>query len=333
MKRAPLFLFVISLAIQLSGCSSIFDDYKSKGDREKEQISKEVIENLEGAIIYRDDNYGLYKKIPGSSNVKLSSQCYSSPKFSNDGSLIAYIGIEPALVSEFNLKICDTNGNEKYSWLLGRSDEMHGSFRGITWSPDANYIAVLKDYNEVIYVDVSSGEMLIVKLVNTEGYFFSAIAWNPINNKIALAETYSDFFYRKDEINSNIWMIEAFSKDPHEGQNKPIYSTKGSPIITISHLDWSPDGSMLVYSEDDFGSIFTINSDGSNNQEIILKGVYEGESIYGYAPCWMSNNEQIIFYGSKAVKLWTMYNGLFVTDINGSYKVDLDIAGWFPDCF
>lgn len=333
MKKYHLFPFVISLAIQLSGCSSILDDYKSKEDLEKEQISMEVIENLDGTIIYRSDYYDLYKKIPGLSNVKLSTQCYASPKFSNDGSLIAFIGIETAVVSQFYLKICDTNGNEKHSWLLGRSDEIYGNFRGITWSPDASYVAVLKDYDEIIYIEVSSGEMLSVKLVSTGGYHFTALAWNPVNNKIALAETYSDYFSRTDEINSSIWMIEAFDKDPHEGNNKPIYSTVGNSIITIFHLDWSPDGSMLVYSEDDFGPIYTINSDGSNNKEVVLKGVYEGEDIYGYAPCWMSNNEQIIFYGSKAVKLGTMYNGLFVTDINGSYKVDLDIAGWFPDCF
>lgn len=128
-------------------------------------------------------------------------------------------------------------------------------------------------------------------------------------------------------------MLEAYTNDPHKDPTNLLVKNSDPSILSINYLDWSKDGTMLTYSGYEKGSIYIVNSDGTGNQKIITKPPFENKTVYGFAPCWMSNNKQIIFVGVREVSESTLDLGLFVTDIHGTFNIDLNISGLYPDCY
>ena len=128
-------------------------------------------------------------------------------------------------------------------------------------------------------------------------------------------------------------MLEPYKNDPHLAPNYLLVKNSDTSMMSINYLDWSMDGTMLTYSGYGTGSIYIVNFDGTGNQKIITKPPFENKMVYGFAPCWMSNNKQIIFVGVKGVSGSTLILGLFVTDIDGTYNIDINITGLYPDCY
>lgn len=281
-----------------------------------------VIADLNGEVIYISDTYDLRKKKLGGPDILLGKNIQKQPKWSVDGTRIACLTLELSNnVSSWYLKIYDQDGKELYNFLLGPWTTL-GNFKGISWSPDSKSIVVLAT-NGIYYVNSTSGEINAVQMSVNPGFTYAAIAWNPSDNKIAIAENYTTLWERK-EVNYNIWVFDPFSNDPHNNQGNLKYSDKNELISTVSYLDWSSDGSKLVYSGSDLhSSIHIINADGTGIRKINFKG---------YAPCWMSNNKQIIYTGITKVQKFEYIQGLMVTDMDEVYEIDLKISGKLPDC-
>jgi hypothetical protein len=277
---------------------------------------------LNGEIIYVSDNNDIHKKKLGGQDILLGKNSQNQPKWSADGTRIACLTMESSDGASLRgLKIYGKDGNELNDFLLNPNTNL-GILKGLSWSPDSKSIAVLAT-NGIYYVNATSGEINAVKMTVNPGFTYAAIAWNPSDNKIAIAENYSSFWERK-EVNYNIWIFDAYSTHPHDNPGSLKYYDKNEPISTVSYLDWSSDGSKLVYSgSSTYDYMYIINADGSGNRKIKARGM---------APCWMSNNRQIIYTGVTNVENTRLILGLFVTDMDDSYEIDLNIKGMWPDC-
>jgi Tol biopolymer transport system component len=160
------------------------------------------------------------------------------------------------------------------------------------------------------------------------GEYYISAAWKPASNKIAISLRIGDAW--SGNIVNSIWLFDAFGNDPREYQENLLVTT--SVTGTIEYMDWSIDGSMLAYSEGNvYSRIYVVNSDGTGNQEIILKDLYKDDELRGYAPSWAPGNKQIVFTGITGVSGTTLIPGLFVTETNGSYLVDIKTPGELPD--
>jgi len=310
-----------------AGCQKSADTHQ-----ERDEIRQEVIASLKGEILF--SNYSSIYKASAKSggtatlmgtNVHLDVR----QKWSTDGLKIAYIKATE-LVNDCYLVIADKNGLIQHEWLLGNFSSL-SPLRDLTWAPDDQIIAVLAK-NKIIYCTVASGNLTNHQLVPTPGFAFSSIAWWPKGNKIALAEGMETIFTSQD-YNNYIWMLEAYEKDPHQAPSHLLVTNSDPSLFRIHHLDWSKDGMMLTYSEDGMGSIYTVHSDGTGNQKITSKPPLKEKAVYGFAPSWMPDNQQIVYVGVKGVSGSTLIFGLFVTDLHGTYNVALNITGRNPDCY
>jgi WD40 repeat protein len=303
-------MFIILLpALLIVGC-------KKDNESDLEKLSIEVRASLEGEVIFYNNN-SIYKTNPksGGSGSLIAQNVGSQNvlKWSPEGLKVAYLKFED---SNWFLVIISREGVSEQEWIL---ENPFDGFRGITWSTDGNTIACLsRNGTQIIYFEVASGKYTTTELINRPGYFYSSIAWWPKGNKIAIAEG----FY--------IWLLTPYETNPTKDPVNLLASTIGS----IESMDWNSDGSMLAYSGGTFyDPIYIVNSDGTGNHQIILKSSDPSKILTGIGPCWMSNNKQIIYTGVTGVDGSTLIPGLFVTDVDGSYKVDLNIAGMHPDCY
>lgn len=328
MKKPHTHLF--SKVLLLITLFSFGCEKSSNTDQKREEISQEVRASLDGEILFSMNN-SIFKATAksGGSGTLMGTKVYESvrQKWSSDGSRIAYIKITE-LVNDCFLVISDKNGMIQHEWLLGTFSSL-SPLQDLTWSPDGTTIALLAS-NKIIYIKVASGNLTTYQLVPTTGFAFSSVAWCPKGNKIAISEG-RWHLYSSEDGNQYIWMLEAYEKDPHKAPSHLLVTNSDPSMTNIRHLDWSMDGTMLAYSGSGTGSIYIVHSDGTGNQEITVKHPFEGKAVYGFAPCWMSNNKQIIYVGMKGD--WTTNLGLFVTDIQGTYNVDINISGLYPDCY
>lgn len=328
MKLLNLSNVLLLLTLFSVGCEMTGNDT----DEERDKISREVKTSLEGEILFSKDN-SIYKTTAksGGLGILISTLAYNGvrQKWSPDGSMFAYIRIT-AIENDRYLVICNKDGVRLHEWLFGTYNTLI-SLRDITWSPDGKTIAVLAS-NKIIYIDVAMGKLTTTQLYPNPGFTFWSAAWWPKGNKIAISEGREGLLFSEDG-NQYIWMLEAYGNDPHKDPTNLLVKNSDPSMLSINYLDWSKDGKMLTYSGYSKGSIYIVNSDGTGNQKIISKHPFENKTVYGFAPCWMSNNKQIIFVGVTGVSGSTLVLGLFVTDINGTYNIDINIPGLYPDCY
>lgn len=297
------FYFILFVTISCSENNNDDDDI----EKEKQRIISEVKSNLTGEIAYLSTtNYRVSKSSYHSNSFQLDMPSIGSPKWSPDGKMIAFLTSETGNIF---VKIFNKDGVENKSLLLAPANQV--SPRTLTWSPDGNTIAVLSSTFEITYLNITSSIKSKIQIDNDFSNTLT-IAWCPKNNKIAIAQLLS------------ISMIPPFVDNPPK---ELLVNT------TADYLDWTSDGSKLVYSGSGYGSIYTVNVDGSENQKIVSKGVFATKKVMGYAPSWMANGEQIVYTGIKGTSGTSLVLGLFATDTNGSYIVDIDINGVEPDCY
>ncbi len=317
----------------------------SRGDNEEDleqakiRRSKEVRDSLTGEIIFYNKSLSPgVRKVQaknGGTGTEIAPDALKSigPKWSQDGSEIAFIRLKatsPGQISNWYLVTTTKEGNVKNEWLLGSSDQI--DIETLTWSPDGFFIAVLCANNKILYVETSTGVIEETLLTAGTGENYTSIAWWPEGNKIAISSTSGSY----GNIGNSIWLFDAFDNNPQKATNNLLVSWQlpGQTLMpaSVRYMDWSPDGSMLAYS-DEGGSehIFIIDYDGTDNREIILKDLYKDEEVRGFAPSWALNSRQIVFTGITGMSGSTLISGMFVTNINGSYLVDIDIPGELPD--
>lgn len=258
------------------------------------------INSLNEAIIYGKANYESY------------------PKWSNDGTKFAYINSpHDGDSSYYFLKVVDYHSGNLTEWKIGntRYIDIKNQF---SWSPDDETVIFLgrnSRQNTIIYLNTLTGDTTQSHFNLDLNVYCSALAWNPIDNKIAV--NIQNWHYSSD---NTIWMIEPFENTPV--RQFPIGTDM---MLGIEHMDWNSKGTKLTYSFDVYGDLFIVNADGTENKKI--------PDIRGIAPCWSNDGNYIMYTGISGLDGFNFISGIFVTDINGSFKKLLLKYGKYADWY
>lgn len=295
-------LFLLFLVITFNyGCSDQNDDK----DDQDEKIRNELLVD----VVYKNNFGDIYTTNFKGSNNRISQNGRSVPKWSPDGSKIAFLKNElQDTVNKIFLSVI--YGNQESKWFIGNAGELSwGGEQNLTWSPDGQIIAVACP--EIWYFNALTGEKLEAETELSP----VSIAWCSKNNKIAYS------------MGNAIRYFAPFEKNP-SGETLVLTD------IEIHYMDWDQNGERLVYSPYAFGPVHITHYDGTNNHVIILQKEHQDVELHGIAPCWTDNGEQIIFWGANGVNWETLEfkMSLHVTNTNGDYDVDLVSPGGLPDC-
>jgi Tol biopolymer transport system component len=340
MKKAVVFvsglIFLLSILVIVK-CTRGNDEEDI--EQAKIKRSREVRDSLTGEIIFYNKSLspGVRKVLAknGGTGTEIAPDALTSmsPEWSHDGSKISFIRLKsasPGQIASWFLTTVTREGTEQHEWYLGSSDQIE--IKTLTWSPDGSGIAILCNYNKILYVETGTGAIEETQLTAGVGENYTSIAWWPKGNKIAISSTSGSY----GNIGNSIWLFDSFDNNPQKETANLLVSWQlpgQTPMpASVRYMDWSPDGTMLAYS-DEGGSehIFIIDHDGTDNREIFLKDLYKDEEVRGFAPSWALNSKQIVFTGVTGMSGSTLIFGMFVTDINGSYLVDIGIPGELPD--
>lgn len=152
-----------------------------------------------------------------------------------------------------------------------------------SWSPDGTKIVLIK--NGRIWVMNADGTNLRELFQGgVEGY--SHPVWSPDGSKIAVVFDGHGFDF------PSINLVDA------NGQNFQQIAFSGSFDSIFSGLDWSPNGSKIVFSkrDGDRSNIFVMNADGTGQNNLTNAGVGE----FYIEPTWSPNGSKIAFALSRA---------------------------------
>lgn len=236
------------------------------------------------------------------------------PAWSPDGSLIAYLHNRLNAGDSSGIYLVNPNGGQPR--LLVRCLTVEHP----TWSPDGRKIAFGVD--GAIYTITRDGDSLTL----LTGRFMNYPNWSPKGNRIIVTGGTGG-----TPDSSGLWLM-----DP-DGSNKkllseaeggwPTFSPDGAKFVdsygngfiirdTLYNLiriapvptnignmfRWSPDGTKFVY-RDGYGSIYIINTDGSNARNI------SGEA-FDESPNWSPDGSKIVFDSSppadSMTHIWIM---------------------------
>ncbi len=278
------------------------------GHHHSEISSRAVNETLRGKLLYRTSEDKIVLKEFHGKTRTVGSSTVEGAKWSPDGSQFSFIEGEG---SAPYLSIFDQEGNRTSHWEL--KGLTLAELKGLTWSPDGRYNAVLKSGSQIVFIETATGMSSTFSL--NPSHTYSSLAWCPSNQKIAVAEGRS------------IWLIEAFQNDP-----PATLLTSDQEPDPIESMDWNADGSRLVFSGGLARSkLKLVDVDGKNCLTLTYSTAGGTEAIRGAAPCWYSNGEQIMFVRLHEESIvWNI--GLFITDPKKEYEVYLHIPGYDPDC-
>ena len=286
----------------------IFSSCAEKDPVYSGSLKHEILRALNGKILYRNSaDHIILKEFHGRSRT-IGISTVSGAKWSPDGTRFSFV---ETMNNIPYLSIFDRKGDKINSWEL--SGIPQSELKGLTWSPDGKYNALLKSGHQVVCVEVETGTSSIFSL--DPGKTYTSLAWCPSNHKIAVSEGRS------------IWLVDAFVNQPPS----TLLVSDEEPD-TIMAMDWNSDGSLLAFSGGLADSkVKVVDVQGENCTT--LQDQEEGTSmpILGVAPCWYSDGEQIMFVHLNHGKVyWNI--GLYLTDLKKEYEVDLNIPGYDPDC-
>lgn len=245
-----------------------------------------------------------------------------APKFSPDGRLIAFTGLERGLPNS-EIFVMAADGRQRIQLTKtpqGNSDP--------TWSPDGTRIAFVSERDGgVPQVFVMRSDGSDVRQITDDTAAKSQLAWSPRGDRI------------------------AFVRIPAGGGDRDIYSINadGSNLTDLSNdptsfdLEpaWSPDGARIAYSgplhpgESVGMDLWVMNADGSGKQALSHEDNRYSDGAY---PAWSPDGTTIAFAannGSGYYHVWSTpagggQNGELITNrVPGGNPGDEEID-WQP---
>lgn len=233
----------------------------------------------------------------------------SSASLSANGKYIVYVTTKTIIaenVQKDYISVAELNTNREIKVWEGSSPQ---------WSPVANKIAYLADYNGVNYIWIyflGSDEKKPLAPVHESDYFMGHLslknfAWSPDGLHIAYVSTHA--FSTSDIEESNVKVI-----------NRLLYKTKGGrgrPVVT----------------DDEFTHIWAV-SVNSGSPQLITDGLYNEHSI-----CWSPDSSEIAFISNRSADpdnnqlhdLWSIHlNTKNITRYTGNIGTAHQ-PSWSPD--
>ncbi len=252
----------------------------------------------------------------GARRITFNSDGDGFPSLSPDGKKIIFDSNslrrdgEPLNTSD--LFVMESDGSAQQHLVRGSSG---------TWSPDSKNVAFHASASGVglpikpdpgaatedsdIFVlnvdDVLSGNAQPRNLTNNDSAIDDDPDWSPDGQTIA----FTSHDRHDDPLNSATAEIYTMSAD---GSSPPLRITFNSEEERSP--DWSPDGTLIVFSCRRGGSDFeicTMNADGSNQQQLT------NNTVGDLTPAWSRDGQQIMFHRPVAGRLQ-----LFIMNADGT---------------
>lgn len=256
----------------------------------------------------RDGNAEIYTMNPdGSGAIRLTNNAASDiyPAWSPNGSQIAFVSDRDG-----NLEVYVMNADGSSPTRLTNAA---GIDAGPTWSPDASKIAFVSERNagsRQIYVMNADGSNPI-NLSNRVGTRNDEQAhWSPNGTKIAFSRSGGT------DGNGEVYVMNA------DGSGQTNLTIRGG---VDSPLDWSPDGSKIVFASNRDQvtyELYVMNANGSGVTRITDNTVPE------YPASWSPDGSKIAFNEGGQI---------YVMDTNGSNPLNLsnnlfadNLPDWAP---
>jgi len=218
----------------------------------------------------------------GGSDVELPLQLNDVPLvYSPDGTQLAYAqrAGDPTAIT-----IANADGSDSHEVGQGLSAEQ------IAWGPDGTTMAFIGPErtgsgSAVSILDVATGD--VTPLPKLSGYFWNSIAWSPDGATIALAGDPTI-----PEGNAVPAGSGGLFVAPSDGSSAP------TPLVTnanIEYLDWSPDGTKLVYgvrdnadSGDYRWDIWVIGADGTGATQLTDEPGWDKIAVWSPDGQWIA---------------------------------------------
>ncbi|MFI6150492.1 protein kinase [Streptomyces sp. NPDC051109] len=149
----------------------------------------------------------------------------------------------------------------------------------VSWSPDGSRLAVLRmkdGVQQLFVVDVADGA---TRQLTSGGSQVEDPAWSPDGKRIAVC-------LQTDPDNWQIHVVDPAAPNRAPQQVTRLPHAAHDPV-------WSPDGATLAYTAGTYGTgtqgdIHLVDSDGSNDRELIATGAHEMDPAWSVDGTWVA---------------------------------------------
>lgn len=265
-----------------------------------------------GTIVFSPaDGDGIWTMEPDGTNAtRLIDATVSSPRWSPDGTRLAYVRLVDPEMFFFELFVVEADGTEPRQLTSGSSGPMHS----LVWSPDDSRIALVYEptsddpeagitEREVRIVPVDAGQPLTVY----RHPFASIGGWSPDGTRLLV-------YPEGDQDDGGIFVARS--------DGSGVERLTGASGIQVEVAGWtpvggySPDGSRILFwtGKDGLDRIEVMNADGNERRSLT-----EGGPVSSFQATWSRDGQRIAYSrwepgtnyasrqaGWKDVGIWVM---------------------------
>ena len=267
-------LLAAAVALQMrSGGSPVGVNVPGAGPDLTGTVAYFFLDNATTTMSVRDHTFG-------GPDTELVAKANDAPgvSYSPDGTRLAYVpGGDPSAIV-----VASADGSDAHE--VGQ--DLGGDAQGVSWAPDSSRLAVLVwptdgSGSHVRILDLATGA--VSDLPRGDGYTWTRLAWSSDGSEIAL-----DGEVLKPDATPGLFLL------PVDGG--ALVSLKAD--VSTEYMDWSPDGSQLVFSirnrpwtadRADYGwDIAIINEDGSGFRQLTDVPTWENYPVWSPDGRWIA---------------------------------------------